>query len=137
VRGAFAGLSSDTGRAALTQAVLEGVAFSFRDCLDALAASGTRITEADVIGGGSRSHTWVSIIASALGIPLRRIAKGEHGGAFGAACLARLAVTGEEPSAVCTLPDRAETVLPDPALSDAYARSLLRYRALYPALSKA
>ena len=135
VRGAFAGLSHDTGRAALTQAVLEGVAFSFRDCLDALAASGTRITEADVIGGGSRSRVWVSIIASALGIPLHRIADGEHGGAFGAARLARLAVTGEAPSDVCLPPVRCETVMPDPVLSDAYARSLTRYRALYAAIA--
>jgi len=136
VRGAFAGLSHDTGRAALTQAVLEGVALSFRDCLDALAASGTRITEADVIGGGSRSHAWVSIIASVLGIPLHRIAQGEHGNAFGAARLARLAVTAEVPSVVCTPLARAETVVPDPALSDAYARLLSRYRALYRPLSE-
>ena len=46
IRGAFAGLSHDTDRAALTQAVLEGVAFSLRDCLDALAASGTRVEAA-------------------------------------------------------------------------------------------
>ena len=55
IRGAFAGLSHDTDRAAMTQAVLEGVAFSLRDCLDALAASGTSVETADVIGGGSRS----------------------------------------------------------------------------------
>ena len=36
IRGAFAGLSHDTDRRLLTQAVLEGVAFSLRDCLDAL-----------------------------------------------------------------------------------------------------
>ncbi len=137
IRGAFAGLTHDVDRAGLTQAVLEGVAFSFRDCLDALAASGTRVADASVIGGGSRSRAWVAIIASALGIPLHRVAEGEHGGAFGAARLARLAVTGEEPSAVCTPPERTETVLPDPALSDAYARRLPRYRALYAALSEA
>jgi len=134
IRGAFAGLTHDLDRGGLTQAVLEGVAFSFRDCLDALAASGTRVAEADVIGGGSRSRAWVAIIASALGIPLHRVAEGEHGGAFGAARLARLAVTGEEPAAVCKPPERVETVLPDPALSDAYARRLPRYRALYAAL---
>ena len=55
IRGAFAGLSYDTDRRLLTQAVLEGVAFSLRDCLDAIEASGTRIEAADVIGGGSRS----------------------------------------------------------------------------------
>jgi xylulokinase len=135
IRGAFAGLSHDTGRAALTQAVLEGVAFSLRDCLDALAASGTVVREAAVIGGGSRSRAWVAILAAALGIPLHRVASGELGGAFGAARLARLAATGEAPEDVCTAPARAETVEPDPALSGSYAWRLPRYRALYRALS--
>ena len=67
IRGAFAGLSHDTDRRLLTQAVLEGVAFSLRDCLDALSASGTRIEAADVIGGGSRSRAWIAIIAAVLG----------------------------------------------------------------------
>ncbi|HJS87495.1 MAG TPA: xylulokinase [Acetobacteraceae bacterium] len=137
IRGAFAGLSHETDRAILTRAVLEGVAFSFRDCLDAITASGTVITEADVIGGGSRSRAWVAIIAAVLGIPVHRLAEGEYGGAFGAARLARLAVTGEAPEVVCTPPARVETILPEPNLADAYAERLARYRALYPALSRA
>jgi xylulokinase len=131
VRGAFANLSHDADRRALTQAVLEGVAFSLRDCLDALTASGTRVESADVIGGGSRSRAWIAIIASALGIPLHRLADGETGAAFGAARLARMAVTGESPETVCTPPARAETILPDPALSDAYASRIAHYRHLY------
>ncbi len=137
IRGAFTGLSHDTDRATLTQAVLEGVAFSFRDCLDAITASGTVISEADVIGGGSRSRAWVAIIAAVLGIPLHLLAEGEYGGAFGAARLARLAATGEAPEAVCVQPARRETIPPDPALAGAYAERLTRYRALYPALTQA
>jgi xylulokinase len=137
VRGAFAGLSHATGRAALTQAVLEGVAFSFRDCLDALAASGTKVTEAGLIGGGSRSAAWAGIIAAVLGIPLHRPPEGEHGGAFGAARLARLALTNEDPSAICTSPTGMQTVMPDPALGEAYAVRLARYRALYPCVAAA
>jgi xylulokinase len=137
VRGAFVGLSADTGRAALTQAVLEGVAFSFRDCLDALRSAGTVITEADVIGGGSRSSTWITILASVLGIPLHRLSDGEHGGAFGAARLGRLAATGEDPIALCTPPRRLVTVAPVPSLQHAYEMRLRKYRALYPALRAA
>jgi xylulokinase len=129
IRGAFAGLSHDASRALLTQAVLEGVAFSLRDCLDALAASGTHVGSADVIGGGSRSRAWVAIIAAVLGIPLHRLADGEQGGAFGAARLARMAATGEPPGAVCLPPARAETIEPDAALADAYSASLTKYRA--------
>ena len=134
IRGAFIGLSAETGRETLTQAVLEGVAFSFRDCLDALRSAGTVITEADVIGGGSRSSTWITILASVLGITLHRLADGEHGGAFGAARLARLAATGEDPMALCTPPRRLAAVAPVPALQQAYEARLTRYRALYPAL---
>ena len=130
IRGAFAGLSHGTDRQLLTQAVLEGVAFSLRDCLDALAASGTRIKTADVIGGGSRSRAWVAIIAAALGIPLSRLKAGEHGGAFGAARLARLAVTRESPESICEPPAREETIVPDPGLADAYTSRMTQYRAL-------
>jgi xylulokinase len=137
IRGAFFGLSQDTGRAALTQAVLEGVAFSFRDCLDALRSAGTVITEADVIGGGSRSGTWIAILASVLGITLHRLADGEHGGAFGAARLGRLAATGEDPVTLCTPPRRLAAITPVPALQQAYEARILRYRALYPALRAA
>jgi len=137
IRGAFAGLSHDTTRAALTQAVLEGVAFSMRDCLDSLARSGTRIAEADVIGGGGRSRAWVALLAAVLGMPLHLVAESEHGGAFGAARLARLAVTGEVPETVCTPRPRLETILPDPALTEAYASRLVAYRALYPSIKGA
>ena len=130
IRGAFAGLSHDTDRRLLTQAVLEGVAFSLRDCLDALSASGTRIEAADVIGGGSRSRAWIAIIAAVLGIPLHRLAEGENGSASGAARLARMAVTGEAPDAVCTPPARAETVLPHAALAAAYLGRVAQYRGL-------
>jgi xylulokinase len=131
VRASFGPLSHETSRARLTQAILEGVAFSFRDCFDALAASGTVITHADVIGGGSRSRIWTQIIASSLGIPLHRLAEGEYGGAFGAARLARMAATSETASSICTPPARAETILPDPALAEAYAAQQRHYRARY------
>jgi xylulokinase len=136
IRGAFAGLSHGTDRRLLTQAVLEGVAFSLRDCLDALAASGTSIDAADVIGGGSRSRVWIGILAAALNIPLHRASVGEHGPAFGAARLARMAVTGEAPDAVCTPPARAETIVPEPALAAAYASRIAQYRMLNSAIAK-
>ena len=137
VRGGFAGLSHQTGRADLTQAVLEGVAYSFRDCLDALARSGTVIREADVIGGGSRSRVWIQILAAVLGIPLHRPVDGEQGGAFGAARLGRIAVTGENLEQVCTPPLRVETILPDPDLVGAYAAKIPQYRKLGAALRDA
>ncbi|MFT8680693.1 xylulokinase, partial [Gluconacetobacter sp.] len=135
IRGAFIGLERSTSRAQMTQAVLEGVAFSLRDALDGLAGAGSVLEQADVIGGGSRSATWLGILASVMGIRLHRLAHGEQGGAFGAARLARLAVTGEDVAAVCLPPERVETIAPDDALQAAYGAVLPRYRALYPALA--
>jgi len=135
IRGIFAGLGHESDRNVLVQSVLEGVAFAFADCRDALADAGTRIAEADVIGGGSRSRFWIAILANVLGFPLNRLADGETGGAFGAARLARLAVTGEDPLSVCTPPRRVETIVPEPALQDAYGEALTKWRRLYPAMA--
>ncbi|HEV8503388.1 MAG TPA: xylulokinase [Casimicrobiaceae bacterium] len=132
LRGRFVELSASTDRAAMTRAIMEGVAFSLRDCLDALRASGTVIPEADVIGGGSRSESWTEVLACALGIPLHRVEDGESGAAFGAARLARLAVTGEEPVALCRPPRRIATVQPDASTRARYEERLARYRACRP-----
>ena len=87
VRGMLDGLSHGTDRAAIVQAVLEGVAFALADCRDALAETGIAIAEADVIGGGSRSRFWLSVLANVLNVPIHRFADGETGAAFGAARL--------------------------------------------------
>jgi xylulokinase len=137
VRGAFAGLAHQSDRAALTQAVLEGVAFAFRDCLEALRAAGTELDRATAIGGGSRSRYWLGAIATALGIPVDIPADGDFGAAFGAARLGLIAATGAEPLAVCTAPTTVATIEPDAKLAAAYADAYARYRALYPAIKGA
>ncbi|MBI2256927.1 MAG: xylulokinase [Proteobacteria bacterium] len=136
IRGAFIGLSHQTDRAGLVQSVMEGVAFALRDCLEALRAAGTQIETADVIGGGARSPLWLSILANVLDLPLTQVMGAEVSGAFGAARLGRLAVTGETPTAVCGKPERAHAISPSPTLRDAYAESYVRYRKLYPALKE-
>ncbi len=137
MRGAFAGLAHQSDRAALTQAVLEGVAFAFRDCLEALRAAGTKLDRATAIGGGSRSRYWLGAIATTLGIPVDIPADGDFGAAFGAARLGLIAATGAEPLAVCTAPATAATIEPDAKLAAAYADAYARYRALYPAIKGA
>lgn len=94
IRGAFAGLDHATDRQAATRAVLEGVAFAIRDCRDALAATGTRITRLLAVGGGSRSDYWLRLIATALDCPVQVPVAGDFGAAFGAARLAIMAATG-------------------------------------------
>ncbi|KFC76032.1 Xylulokinase (Xylulose kinase) [Bosea sp. LC85] len=121
MRGGFARLGFETGRNAMTQAVLEGVAFAFRDGKAALESAGAPITEAVVIGGGARSDLWLSTLASVLDMPLHRYPQTETGAAFGAARLARLACTGEDPIEICTQPGGSpETFLPQRDLVAAY-----------------
>jgi xylulokinase len=131
VRGMLEGLSHGTDRSAIVQAVLEGVAFAIADCRDALVDAGMVVTEADAIGGGSRSRFWLSVMANVLDCPIHRFADGETGAAFGAARLGRLATTGETVEAVCTRPHRVETFTPDRPLAAAYAERLAGWRKLY------
>ncbi|MCB2100324.1 MAG: xylulokinase, partial [Rhodobacterales bacterium] len=133
-QGVLLGLSHETGPAELGQAVLEGVAFAFADGQDALLATGAEIGQVSVIGGGARSALWGRIIASVLGRPLTYHAAGDVGPAFGAARLARLAVTGEAPADVCTPPPIDHVVEPDAALARALAPRRERFRRLYPLL---
>jgi xylulokinase len=137
IRGAFVGLGHESGHAALTQAVLEGVAFAFRDCLEALKAAGTALDRVTAIGGGSRSVYWLKAIATALGLPVDIPADGDFGAAFGAARLGLIAAAGADPAAVCTAPETSHSVDPDKALAGAYEDAYGRYRRLYPAVRKA
>jgi xylulokinase len=134
IRGAFIGLGHESGRAVLTQAVLEGVSFAIRDNLEALRSAGTDIARVTAIGGGSRSRYWLASIATALGVPVDLPADGDFGAAFGAARLGLIAATGADPIAVCTPPQTAGTIDPVASLTDAYADAYKRYRAVYPAI---
>jgi xylulokinase len=133
-RAVFFGMTPRVGRAELVQSVLEGVAFSFADAKDCLEMAGTSVSQASVIGGGSRSGLWTRILANALNIPLTRYAGSDKGPAFGAARLARLATTGEAVEAVCTAPRVQDVVAPDPRLVEAYGPRIKAFRRLYQAL---
>jgi xylulokinase len=135
-KGVFFGMSHATTRADLGRAVLEGVAFAFADAQDALLDAGTTIGSVCVIGGGARSALWGRILASALDRPLLYHAGAERGPAFGAARLARLAATGEDPADVCTAPPTAATIEPDTSLRALYAERIPLYRRLYRELEQ-
>ena len=132
--GVFFGLTHDVGRAGLARAVLEGVAFAFADGQDALLEAGVEINAISVVGGGSRSRYWGRVLASVLGRPLHYHVGGEIGPAFGAARLARLAVSEEDPSVVCAPPPISHTVDPVPGLVDACGSRRPVFRRLYERL---
>lgn len=133
IRGAFIGLEHATDRAAATRAVLEGVTFAFRDCRDALAATGTRLERLIAVGGGSRSDYWLAAIATALGVPVQRPVAGDFGAAFGAARLGLMAATGAGAEIAVPAPS-ARTVEPDRSLAAAFDAGHTRYRAARSAI---
>ena len=134
-RGAFVGLSLRHDRGALVRAVLEGVAYGLRDCLEVLRALGCNVTVGRVSGGGARSALWLRIVASVLGLPLERTVV-EEGAAYGAALLGGVAggVFADVPEAVSACVRVRDTVEPDPEWERFYADGYARFRTLYPAL---
>ena len=116
---------------------MEGVAFAFADCLEALKAAGTSVERATAVGGGSRSRVWLKIIANVLNLPIDVPAEGDFGGAFGAARLGLIAAEDADPLAVCKPPAVQETIMPERAPVGAYRTAFERYRALYPAIKEA
>lgn len=130
-RASFGGVSARTDRAALTQAVLEGVAFALADNLDALRAAGSDPQALLALGGGARSDYWLKVIATALDLPVLVPESGDFGAAFGAARLGLMAATGADPASICTPPRIAREIAPDAALRLAFAAAQGRFRAAY------
>ena len=131
VRGSLLGLSHITDASQLCRAVLQGVSFAFKDSQNAMASSGTHLTRAYAIGGGSRSEYWVQLLANVLKIPLHLTDAGDVGAGFGAARLARLAATGESVADVCTPPKVSRTIEPDTAQTDGFDEQHERYCKAY------
>lgn len=130
-QGVFFGLTPATDQVALAQAALEGVAFALADGLEALLAAGAQIETLSVIGGGAQSAYWGRILSSVFDRPLIYRQAGAVGPAYGAARLARLALTREDIDAVCETPPITAEILPSPGLRDQLAARHVLFRSLY------
>lgn len=134
-RGTFIGLSMDTSRAEMTQAVLEGVAFAIRDSFEVARELGISIDRTMICGGGAKSPLWKKIMANVLNIQVD-VPQIEEGPAMGAAMLA--AVADGTFASVKEAGDRMvrvkETISPDPALAAAYDRQYRKFAQIYPAV---
>lgn len=87
VRSMFIGMSMDTTRTQMTQAVLEGVAYGMRDCLEVARSMGIDVKETCICGGGAKSAVWRKIVANVLNIRVKTL-KNDEGPALGGAILA-------------------------------------------------
>jgi xylulokinase len=132
-KGAFFGLTHEDNRISLAQAALEGVAFALADGLDALRGAGADVSALSVIGGGARSLYWGKVLSAAFGVPLHYRGGAAVGPAFGAARLARLCLSKDNMSDICTPPPIEHTVTPDKDLQDYYAGRRETFQKLYAA----
>ena len=135
IKGGFVGLAASTKREDMTQAILEGVAFSLRDCLECAHELGIYPKESTVVGGGAKSDLWCKILANVLDMPIKRV-KGENGPGLGAALLARFANQDEKDLKEISKidPEMLETFKADPVLVEKYEKSYKKYKSLYPIL---
>lgn len=133
-RAVFLGMTMDTTRADMTQAMLEGVAFALRDSVEIARSLGLDISRSTLCGGGSRSPLWRTILANVLGIPLDLPAT-EQGPGYGAALLALVACgryrnVAEVSRAMLHI---QATVQPDPELTALYDARYAEFKQIYPA----
>jgi xylulokinase len=133
-RGVYFGLTQSTSRADIARATMEGVACTFADARDCVEDGEAPLRRIGLIGGGSKSALWARMIAAATARPIVRYRDGETGPAFGAARLARLAVTGEPPETVCFEPELRDVTEPEPGLTEKFGIAVARFRRLYKAL---
>ena len=132
-RATFIGMTMDTTREDMTQAVLEGVAFGLRDSLEVARSLGIKIERTKICGGGAKSPLWKKIIANVMDLKVDVI-ESEEGPGYGGAILAAVGC-GEYESveeAAGKLVKVVETVEPDAKLVEKYEERYQKFRKIYP-----
>jgi xylulokinase len=134
-RGTFIGLSMDTTRSDMVQAVLEGVSFAIRDSFEVAKSLGIPIERSKLCGGGARSPLWRKIFANVLNMALD-IPHTEEGPGYGGAMLAMVGCGEDESVGDCAarLVRVKETVLPDPKIAARYEERYQQFQKIYPAM---
>ncbi len=135
-RGAFIGLSAIHTKYDMLRAVLEGVSYSQRECLDVLHGMGIVPKELLATGGGARSTLWRQMLSDVLNCPVATVASSGEGPALGVALLA-----GVGAGVYKSVPEACDAVIrlnplqqPDEASVKAYAPYYALYKTVYPSL---
>lgn len=136
-RGTFIGMTMDSTREDMTQAVLEGVAFAIRDSFEIAKQLGVQIEKTKICGGGAKSTLWKKIIANVLGITVE-IIESEEGPGYGGAMLAAVACGAYESveAAADALVKVVDTVEPDAELVEKYNRRYAQFAKIYPVVKE-
>ena len=132
-RGTFIGMSLDTTRSDMVQAVLEGVSFAIRDSFEVAKNIGVKIDKSMICGGGSKSPLWQRMLANILNIPLD-LPVTEQGPGYGGAMLAMVACGkyANVIDAANSLIKVKATVNPDPVIADRYEKKYQQFKQIYP-----
>ena len=134
-RATFTGITMDTTREDMTQAVLEGVAFAFRDMFEVVKSLGICPKSAVICGGGAKSPLWRTIMANVLNIRVQ-IPENEQGPGMGGAMLAMVAdgvYKSVEAAAEAIVKIKSQED-PDPELAELYEKHYREFHRIYPAL---
>lgn len=134
-RGAFLGMRANTTREEMNLAVLEGVAFALRDCVEVARSSGIVVSKTAICGGGAKSEVWKKIIANVLNAEVVSL-ETEQGPSYGAAILAMVG-TGEYATvkeATDRIVKEKSSVLPEKDLTEKYEAKYQKFKKLYPCL---
>ena len=136
-RGTFTGIRMDTRREDIVQAVLEGVAFAIRDCLEVAKESGIIVKESTLCGGGAKSPLWQKIFANVLNIPIH-IPQTEQGPGFGGAMLGMVCTKEFENVKSCadSFIKIKTTVYPDAEIAERYEIQYNKFKKLYPSMKQ-
>lgn len=132
-RATFIGMTMDTTRTDMTQAVLEGVAFALRDSLEVAKSLGIDLKRTKICGGGAKSPLWKKIIANVLNLKVDVI-ESEEGPAMGGAMLAAVACGeyGSVEEIAAKVVKVVDTVEPDPELVAKYEARYAQFKEIYP-----
>ena len=136
-RAMFIGMSMDTTREEMTQAVLEGVTFGLRDSLEVAKSLGIKIERTKICGGGAKSPLWKKIIANVMNLKVDVI-ESEEGPALGGAMLAAVGC-GEYPdveSIAKKIVKVVDTVEPEAELVAKYEEKYQKFRRIYPTVKE-
>ncbi len=134
-RGVFFGLSAMHTKYHLARAVMEGVSYSLRDCLEVFSETGVTVDQMMLCGGGAKSRFWGQMISDVYGLPIVTPESNE-GAALGAAILGGCAAgVYSSVQEGCDAAVRAgNTISPDSASHEKYLDFYKIYQGLYPAL---
>lgn len=134
-RASWVGLTAAHTRADMVRAVLEGVSYSQKDCLEIIEGLGCPVASVRLSGGGARSAMWKQLFADVFDRKIVTL-ESQEGSAYGAALLAMVGTGAfaSVPEACATTVREVETVTPNLEQSTYYARAHKVFQSLYPAL---